>query len=119
MARKRPEYVPERGDVVRLTFDPVAGHEQAGRRPALVITPASYNRLVGLALVCPITGTAKGYPYEVAVVTEPAGRAYGVVLADHLRSLDWRSRRAEFLCRASDEVLADACARLVTLIEAE
>jgi mRNA interferase MazF len=117
MGRKKVDYVPDRGDIIRVTFDPVTGHEQAGRRPALVISPAAYNGLVGLALVCPITGTAKGYPYEVAVSADLEDKAYGVILSDHLRSVDWRTRRAEFICKATDEMLAEVCARLVTLIE--
>jgi mRNA interferase MazF len=80
-------YVPERGDLLWLTFDPQAGHEQAGRRPALVLSPAAYNRRAKLALVCPITSRAKGYPFEVAL---PAALPLsGVVLADHLKSADW------------------------------
>lgn len=85
--------VPDRGDLVWLDFGPQAGHEQSGRRPALVLSPAAYNAKVGLALCCPITSQVKGYPFEVPV---PAGAAIaGVVLADQVRSLDWRARRAE------------------------
>ena len=90
-------YVPDRGDIVWVRFTPQAGHEQAGHRPAVVISPAAYNRLLGLALVCPITSRAKGYPFEVAL---PAGTAVtGVVLADQVKSLDWRERRADLLCQ--------------------
>lgn len=89
-------YVPERGDVVWMTFSPQAGHEQAGRRPAVVLSPSRYNVRVGLALVCPITTRAKGYPFEVAI---PSGLdVTGVVLADQVKSLDWRARHAEFSC---------------------
>ncbi len=85
--------VPERGDLVWLTFDPQAGHEQAGRRPAVVLSPAAYNGKVGLALLCPITSRIKGYPFEV---TLPEGLpVHGAVLADQVKSLDWRARRAE------------------------
>ena len=85
--------VPDRGDLVWLDFGPQAGHEQSGRRPALVLSPAAYNAKVGLALCCPITSQVKGYPFEVPV---PEGAAIaGVVLADQVRSLDWRARRAE------------------------
>lgn len=88
----RREYVPERGDLVWLTFDPQAGHEQAGRRPALVLSPASYNRRAGLALFVPLTRQVKGYPFEVLI---PAGlEVAGAVLADQLKSLDWRARQA-------------------------
>ena len=83
MARR---YVPARGDAIWLTFTPQAGHEQAGRRPALVLSPASYNGKVGLAILCPITSQTKGYPFEVAT---PAGsRVSGVILADQVKSLD-------------------------------
>ena len=98
------EYVPDRGDVVWLSFEPHAGHEQAGRRPALVLTPAAYQRAVGLALCCPITRRAKGYPFEVP---RPDGMAVaGVVLADHVKSLDWRARGAELADRAPASVAA-------------
>lgn len=84
-------YVPERGDVVWLQFDPQAGHEQAGHRPALVVSPKAYNGRVGLALFCPVTSRVKGYPFEVQF---PAGGKFeGAVLADQVKSLDWRSVR--------------------------
>ena len=100
-------YVPERGDIVWISLNPRAGHEQAGRRPAVVVSPRSYNGKVGLGLFCPITSQVKGYPFEVTV---PQGLPVGgVVLADQVKSLDWRGRRAEFAGRlpveASDEVL--------------
>jgi mRNA interferase MazF len=107
-------YVPERGDLLWLTFDPQAGHEQAGRRPALVLSPAAYNRRANLALVCPITTQAKGYPFEVAL---PAGLPLsGVVLADHLKSADWVARRAEFVSKASADVLAEVTAKIRPLL---
>lgn len=85
--------VPDRGDVVWLSFRPQAGHEQDGRRPAVVLSPGAYNGKVGLALLCPITRQAKGYPFEVRL---PDGLPVtGVVLADRVKSLDWRARRAE------------------------
>ena len=90
-------YVPERGDVVWISFNPQAGHEQSGRRPAVVLSPAAYNGKVGLALLCPVTSQVKGYPFEVMI---PAGLpASGVALADQLKSLDWRARRAELIGR--------------------
>lgn len=93
-------YVPRRGDIVWLSFTPQVGHEQAGRRPALVLSPLAYNGRVGLALFCPITSRVKGYPFEVAV---PEGLAVtGVVLADQVKSLDWRVRRAELADRLPD-----------------
>jgi mRNA interferase MazF len=107
-------YVPERGDLLWLTFDPQAGYEQAGRRPALVLSPAAYNRHAGLALVCPITNQPKGYPFEVAL---PEGSAIsGVVLADHLKSADWAARRAQFVAKAPAGVLADVTAKLRPLL---
>ncbi len=85
--------MPDRGDLIWLSFDPQAGHEQAGRRPAVVLSPLSYNRSSGLALVVPVTSQVKGYPFEVAI---PASvRITGVILADHLKSVDWRARNAE------------------------
>ena len=92
---------PERGDIFWLDFDPQAGHEQGGRRPALILSPSSYNRKVGLAPLCPITNQIKGYPFEVAI---PDGLAVrGVVLSDHLKSLDWEARRPAFLTPLPNE----------------
>ena len=107
-------YVPERGDLLWLTFDPQAGHEQAGRRPALVLSPAAYNRRANLALLCPITTQAKGYPFEVAL---PGGLPLsGVILADHLKSVEWAARRAEFVGKASADVLAEVTTKLRPLL---
>jgi mRNA interferase MazF len=86
-------YVPEAGDVVWLDFNPQVGHEQAGRRPALVLSPRAYNEKSGLAIFCPITSVVKNYPFEIAL---PAGlRVRGAVLADQLKSVDWRERRVQ------------------------
>jgi mRNA interferase MazF len=110
-----PEYVPDRGHLVWLTFDPQAGHEQAGTRPALVISPASYNRKVGLALFCPVTSQVKGYPFEVLL---PAGlKIQGAILSDRIKSLDWRVRRARFAGTVPAPVLEDAAARIMTLVD--
>jgi mRNA interferase MazF len=87
-----PAYVPDAGDLVWLDFTPQAGREQAGRRPAAVLSPRQYNEKVGLAIVCPVTSQAKGYPFEVPVTG--SGRIQGVILSDHLKSLDWRQRNA-------------------------
>ncbi len=90
------------------------GHEQAGRRPALVLSPRAYNGKVGLAILCPITGQAKGYPFEVALPTDlPVG---GVVLADQAKSLDWRARRAERACGSGADVVDEALRKLGTLL---
>ena len=110
----RAAFVPEAGDLVWLTFDPQNGREQAGRRPALVLSPKTYNVKSGLALVCPITSQVKGYPFEVAV-TAPQG-ATGVILADHLKSVDWKVRRAEKLGRCTTEVIDEVRARLAPLL---
>jgi mRNA interferase MazF len=95
-------------------LDPQTGHEPAGRRPAVVLSPATYNGLVGLALLCPITGQAKGYPFEVPL---PEGLAVaGVVLADHVKSLDWRARKARRICAVPEEVLVQVLRRLTPLL---
>src|SRR5262245_52222556 len=96
-------FVPDRGDLIWLTFDPQAGHEQGGRRPALVISPASYNGKVGLALLCPVTSRSKGYPFEVAL---PEGvQVQGVILADQIKSLDWQARRADLIGRLPQSIV--------------
>ena len=113
MSRKAA-YVPERGDAVWITLDPQAGHEQAGRRPALVLSPSAYNGRVGLALLCPITSRAKGYPFEVPI---PAGLPVaGVVGADQVKSLDWRARQAARIGAVPGEVVAQVLQRLQTLL---
>lgn len=107
-------YIPERGDLVWLRFDPQAGHEQAGKRPALVISPQLYNGKVGLALFCPVTTKAKGYPFEVEI---PAGfKISGVILADQVKSLDWRARDAQFAYKVPARVIAEVQAKLQLLI---
>ena len=112
MARR---YVPARGDVVWITFNPQAGHEQAGRRPAVVLSPSSYNDKVGLAILCPVTSQVKGYPFEVNI---PSGsKLAGVVLADQVKSLDWRMRRAEFICKLPQVIMAEISGKLAALLE--
>ena len=107
-------YIPDAGDLIWLTFDPQAGREQAGRRPALVLSPAAYNEKTSLALVCPISSRVKGYPFEVSL---PQGLPIsGVVLSDHLKSLDWTQRRAEFVARVPAEVISEVIARLAPLL---
>jgi len=107
-----PRFVPEAGDIVWLQFDPQAGHEQAGHRPALVLSPAAYNGKTSLIVCCPMTTQAKGYPFEVAL----SGERNGIVLADQVRSLDWRVRKTTRKGRVSDVELADVRARIVALI---
>ena len=108
-----PSFVPDRGDVVWLEFNPQRGHEQAGHRPALVISPKAYNRRVGLALFCPITSKAKGYPFEVQLGT---GSIKGVVLADQVKSLDWQARKAQRADTVSPDTLNEVRAKMLTLI---
>jgi mRNA interferase MazF len=111
---RKAAYVPERGDAVWITLDPQAGHEQAGRRPALVLSPSAYNGRVGLALLCPITNRAKGYPFEVPV---PAGLPVsGVIGADQVKSLDWRARKATRIGVVPAEIVAQVLQRLQTLL---
>ena len=111
---RRTAYVPQRGDVVWITLNPQAGHEQAGRRPALVLSPAAYNGKVGLALLCPVTAQVKGYPFEVLI---PPGLAVsGAVLADQVKSLDWRAREAEFACRLPAETIQEVLQKTGTLL---
>ena len=105
---------PERGDVVWLDFDPQAGREQASRRPALVLTPARYNRLVGLLIACPVTKQAKEYPFEAPLPADLP--VHGVVLADHIQSLDWRTRHSEFICKAPAEVVDQVTAKVQALL---
>lgn len=107
-------YVPDAGDLVWLTFDPQAGHEQRGRRPALILSPRAYNSKARLAIACPITSHVKGYPFEVPL---PAGgKISGVILADHVKNLDWQARRVTFEAKAPDETIADVRERLRVLL---
>jgi mRNA interferase MazF len=108
-------YVPDRGDVVRISFNPQTGREQAGTRPGIVLSPRAYNARVGLALLCPVTSQVKGYPFEVLI---PEGLpVQGVVLADQVKSLDWRMRRAEFWCTLPPETCIEILRRLGTLLD--
>ena len=104
-------YVPDAGDIVWLQFSPQAGHEQAGHRPAVVLSPASYNR-IGLMLCCPMTTKRKGYPFEVAIDDD----RQSAVLADQVKSLDWRARDAQRKGRISDGELAEVRAKAAALI---
>lgn len=109
---KSPAYVPDAGDVVWLQFDPQAGHEQAGHRPAIVLSPASYNGKTGLMVCCPLTTRIKNYPFEVLIGGEPAS----VVLSDQVKNLDWRARKAMRKGRATNEELGQVRAKLRALI---
>ena len=111
---RRKSYIPDRGDLVWITLNPIAGHEQAGRRPALVVSPKKYNRKTGLCVLCLATRAKKGYGFEVDV-TNPDGTV-SVVLSDHLRNVDWRARNAEFIHRVQESTLADVVARIEALL---
>src|SRR5438128_765588 len=107
-------YVPDRGDVIWISFNPQAGHEQAGRRPVVVLSPAAYNGKVGLAILCPITNQVKGYPFEVLL---PDGLPVtGAILADQVKSLDWRARSAELICALPVDAVDEVLAKLATLL---
>jgi len=107
-------YIPERGDAIWINFNPQAGHEQSGRRPAIVLSPQSYNGKVGLCLLCPITNQIKGYPFEVLVPT--GAGVTGVVLSDQAKSLDWRVRNAEFVARLPEATTIEVLKKLKSLL---
>jgi mRNA interferase MazF len=108
-------YVPKRGDVIWITLDPQVGHEQAGRRPALVLSPANYNARSGLAILFPITNQAKGYPFEVRI---PEGLVVtGVILVDQMKSVDWGVREAAYLCSVPVSVVQEVWKKLARLLE--
>src|SRR5205085_1502743 len=107
-------YVPDRGDAVCVMLNPQAGHEQAGRRPAVILSPAAYNGKVRLAILCPITNQIKGYPFEVVV---PSGLAVtGAILSDQVKSLDWRARNVSFICALPAATIAEVLQKLNTLV---
>jgi mRNA interferase MazF len=108
-------YVPDRGDIVWLNFSPQSGHEQRGFRPAFVLSPKNYNKLVGLALFCPITNKVKAYPFEVLLARQQ--EISGVILCDQIKSLDWRMRKAKFIVRVRAEIIEEAMAKSRTLLE--
>ena len=110
----RRAYVPDRGDAVWITLNPQAGHEQSGRRPAVVVSPAAYNGKVGLALLCPITSQIKGYPFEVLI----PGRlkVSGAILSDQVKSLDWRARQAELICRLPEATVSEVLQKIGVLL---
>ncbi|MGH2375467.1 MAG: endoribonuclease MazF [bacterium] len=114
MVRGR-RFVPARGDAVWISLNPHTGHEQAGRRPAVVLSPLEYNQKVGLALFCPVTTQIKGYPFETLV---PSGMDIsGAVLCDQVKSLDWRARQATFICRLPALVIEEVLKKLGTLLQ--
>ena len=108
------DYVPDRGDAVWINMNPQAGHEQAGRRPAIVLSPGSYNSKVGLALICPVTNQIKGYPFEVII---PSGlKLTGAVLSDQVKSIDWKIRNIEYIDRVPEAVILEIFKKLTTLL---
>lgn len=106
--------IPDKGDIVWLSFNPRAGHEQSGRRPALVISPQEYNGKTDLAIFCPITSQAKGYPFEVKMPDNL--EISGVILSDQIKSLDWKTRKAEFICKLPKEALTDTLNKIAALL---
>ncbi len=107
-------YIPDSGDIIWITFNPQAGHEQTGRRPALVLSPASYNGKVNLALLCPITSQIKGYPFEVLI---PKGlKVRGAILSDQIKNLDWKARNAEFADKLPNTELDEVVQRIKILL---
>ncbi|MCJ7811979.1 endoribonuclease MazF [bacterium] len=108
------DYTPEQGDIVWLTLNPQKGHEQSGRRPAVVLSPSAYNSKVSLAIFCPITSKEKSYPFEVRLPEKCSVR--GVLLVDQVKSFDWRSRNAEYICTISSSLLKDISKKLKLLL---
>ena len=108
------KYIPDRGDIVWLDFDPTKGHEQKGVRPAFVISPKLYNAKTGLALMCPITSKGKGYSFEVEL---NFAQTIGVILSDHIRSLDWKVRNARYIETVLPAITEEVEAKLETLIK--
>jgi mRNA interferase MazF len=106
-------YVPDRGDIVWLQFNRQSGHEQAGKKPALTLSPKAYNQKVGLAIFCPVTNQEKGYPFEVKV---GGSKISGVILADQVKTLDWRKRDAKFIVKAPSIIINETIELLRTLI---
>lgn len=109
------EYVPVRGDIVRVTLNPQTGHEQSGRRPAVILSPEAYNRKVGLAILCPITSQIKGYPFEVPIPQDIS--ISGVILADQVKNLDWKERKAELIGQLPSEIVDEILNKLLLLLE--
>ncbi len=109
-----PRYIPETGDIVWLHFNPQTGHEQAGHRPALVLSPSAYNRKTGLMLCCPMTSQIKGYPFEVLI----SAQRPSAVLSDQVKNLDWVVHKTSYKGKVSSQELAEVRAKILTLISA-
>lgn len=112
----KKQFVPERGDIIWISLSPTRGHEQRGRRPALVLSPAFYNENNETAIICPITSKQKGHPFEVAIKTN---KISGVVLSDQIRIVDWGKREASFVARASLEIVNKVIEKINLLIKGE
>lgn len=110
----RRVYIPKRGDLVWVSFNPQSGHEQAGRRPAVVLSPLAYNNKAGLAIMCPITSQIKGYPFEV-IIPDKLPIA-GVILSDQVKNLDWRERNAEYICSLPNEKISEVLQKLIAIL---
>ncbi|MEA1912180.1 MAG: endoribonuclease MazF [Spirochaetota bacterium] len=107
-------YIPDKGDLIWLNFTPHSGHEQGGKRPALVLSPSKYNSKTGLLITCPITSKVKGYPFEVAV---EGNKIFGVILSDQIKSFDWKTRKAVFIEKAKNETLEKVQNNILVLIQ--
>ena len=106
-------YIPDKGDLIWLNFSPQAGHEQKGKKPALVISPKEYNKKTHLALCCPITSNRKNYPFEVVLHKQ---KITGVILTDHLKNLDWKMRRARFIEKVKPKILSECIEKIIALV---
>jgi mRNA interferase MazF len=111
---KQKSYIPEAGDIIWLSFNPQSGHEQSGRRPALVLSPKEYNAKTDLALLCPVTNQIKGYPFEVLLPEN--FKISGAILADQIKSLDWKVRNAEYIATLPDNILKDVLKKISALL---
>jgi mRNA interferase MazF len=108
------KYIPDRGDIVMISFDPQTGHEIAGNRPAVVISPVKYNTKTGLGVFCPVTSRVKGYPFEVVI---PEGLPItGAIITDQMKSLDWRVRKVKFVCKVPRKVIGEVMMKLRALL---
>jgi len=107
-------FIPDCGDIVWLTFNPQSGHEQAGHRPAFIVSPDNYNRKVGLAICCPVTNQIKGYPFEI--ILPQGSQTQGVILSDQVKSLDWRARQARFIAHLPDKITKEVAAKITAII---
>jgi len=109
----KKEYIPERGDILWMNFNPQSGHEQKGKRPAVVLSPKEYNEKTGLGLFCPITSKVKNYPFEVNLENK---KIDGVVLSDQIKNLDWKTRKIEFITKITPEKIYEIADRIGLLL---